>query len=72
MILYQLRFKYESGDEFKPNANDCRYTCVCVNGDIGCYPTCSNKPPPEVTTSVLSVNPFKFHVGSTEMSKNQQ
>ena len=52
MILYKVRFKYESGDEFKPNANDCRYTCVCVNGDIGCYQTCSNKPPPEVKTSI--------------------
>jgi hypothetical protein len=63
--------EYESGDEFKPNANDCRYTCVCVNGDIGCYPTCSNKPPPEVALKCpkTSSNPGPKEIRETRISK---
>lgn len=33
-----------TGVEFHPG-NSCELTCVCVNGDIGCYPTCPSEPP---------------------------
>jgi len=38
-------FVKSSGDEFYPNPKSCQLTCVCVDGDIGCYPTCAQKPP---------------------------
>lgn len=36
--------EYANGEEFKPSQSSCKFTCICVNGDIGCYPTCRTKP----------------------------
>lgn len=36
--------EFANGDQFFPG-NSCKFTCICVNGDIGCYPTCPRKPP---------------------------
>jgi len=36
--------EFANGEQFNPS-NNCKLTCICVNGDIGCYPTCQTKPP---------------------------
>ncbi|CDQ95778.1 unnamed protein product [Oncorhynchus mykiss] len=30
---------YRSGETFQPS---CKHQCVCMNGEIGCVPTCAN------------------------------
>merc|ERR1712130_404020 len=37
--------EYGNGEEFQPSHNSCTYTGICVNGDIGVFPTCARKPP---------------------------
>ncbi|XP_041941905.1 cellular communication network factor 4b [Alosa sapidissima] len=36
---------YRNGQSFQPS---CKYTCLCVNGAIGCVSLCSSQPPPRV------------------------
>merc|ERR1712113_364535 len=61
---------YNSGDQFNPEGQ-CEVTCVCVNGDIGCYPTCpknQNEPPTEVNSLL-----YKYFVkGNTKMSRSRK
>lgn len=39
---------YQNGDLIKPT---CKATCSCVDGDIGCVPTCSSAMnSPQLTT----------------------
>lgn len=35
--------EFASGEEFNPTGS-CETTCICVNGDIGCFPTCAKVP----------------------------
>ncbi|NXJ37301.1 WISP1 protein, partial [Ciconia maguari] len=37
--------RYNNGDTFQPN---CKYNCTCINGAVGCIPTCTNSRPPLV------------------------